>query len=102
LVIIEHFFKLLELVPLPNHNSEGVTHAFLDKVLSRFNALVKVLTNYGTKFHGDFQKLCEKALINHQITSQNHLEANGLTKQMMQMVKQGLHRYGLQKGRNKD
>jgi hypothetical protein len=36
---------------------------------------------------GDFQELCEKALIDHQTTSQDHLEADGLTKQMVQMVK---------------
>jgi hypothetical protein len=71
-------------------------------MFSRFNALIKVLTNYGTEFCGDFQKLCEKALINHQTTSQDHLEANGLIERMMQMVKQGLHRYGLQKGHTKD
>jgi hypothetical protein len=37
--------KWLELVPLPDCKSEGTTYAFLDRLLSRFGALVEVLTN---------------------------------------------------------
>jgi len=63
--MIEHFSKWLELVPLPNHNSEGTTYAFLDKMFSRFGVLVENLIDQNTKFQGDFQDLCEKALIDH-------------------------------------
>jgi hypothetical protein len=63
--MIEHFSKWLELVPLPNYNSEGgATYAFLDKVINRFRAL-EMFTNQGMKF----QELCEKALIDHCTTS---------------------------------
>jgi hypothetical protein len=48
LVMIEHFSKWLELVPLFDRNSERATYAFLDKVLSRFGALVEVLIDQGT------------------------------------------------------
>ncbi len=48
---------------LPNHNNEGVAYAFLDLVLSRFRVLVEVLIDQNMKFHGEFQELCEKALI---------------------------------------
>jgi hypothetical protein len=41
--------------------------------------------------------LCEKTLINHYTISQNHPKADGLAKQMVQMVKQGLQKYGLHK-----
>jgi hypothetical protein len=76
----------LKLVPLPNHSNEGVAYAFLDKVLNRFGALAKVLPNQNTKFHGEFQKLCEKTLINHYMTSQNHLEVDGLIEWMVQIM----------------
>jgi len=46
--------------------------------------------------------LCEKALINHRMISQDHLEVDGLAKQMVQMVKWGLQKYGLHKGHNQD
>jgi hypothetical protein len=60
LVMIEHFSKWLELVLLLDLNNKGGAYAFWDKVLSRFGALVKVFTHQGTKFCGDFQKLCER------------------------------------------
>jgi hypothetical protein len=81
--MIEHFFKWLELVPLPDHSSEGVAYAFLNKVLSKFGASIKVFTNQGTKFQGDFQDLCEKTLIDHQSISQYHFEADRLVEQMV-------------------
>jgi hypothetical protein len=46
--MIEHFSKWLELVLLLDHNSEEATYAFLDKVLSRFGALTKILIDQGT------------------------------------------------------
>jgi hypothetical protein len=48
--MIEQFSKWLELVPLLDHNIEGIAYAFLDKVFRRFGASIKVLTNQGTKF----------------------------------------------------
>jgi hypothetical protein len=74
--MIEHFSKWLELVPLPNRNNKGKTYVFLDKVLSRFEGFNRSFIDQGTKFHGEFQELCEKALIDHCLTSQNHLSAD--------------------------
>jgi hypothetical protein len=45
LVIIKQFSKWLELVPLLNHNNEGTTYTFFDRVFSWFGILVDVLTN---------------------------------------------------------
>jgi hypothetical protein len=78
LVMVEHFFKWIELVPSPDKSSVGVAYAFLNKVLSHFGALVEVLIDQGTKFQGELQVLCDKALINHQTTSRDHPEADGL------------------------
>ncbi len=50
LVMIEHFSKWIELVPLPDKSNEGVAYAFLDRVLGHFGALAKVLTDQGTEF----------------------------------------------------
>jgi hypothetical protein len=66
--MIKHFYKWLELVPLLDCNNEGTTYAILDQVFNRFDILIKILTNQGMKIH-EFQKLCEKALINHHMIS---------------------------------
>ncbi len=78
--------------------SEGVACAFLDRVFSHFGALAEVLTNQGMEFQGEFKVLCDKALIDHRITSQNHPEVDGLVKCVVQTVKRALRKYGLQKG----
>jgi len=54
LIMIKHFSKWLELVPLPNHSNDKTTYAFLDKVFNKFNILVEVLVNQRTKFQGIF------------------------------------------------
>jgi transposase-like protein len=98
LVMIEHFPNFLEFVSLLDHNNEGVTYAFLDRVFNRFGAPTKVFIDQGTKFHGEFQELREKTLIDHCTTSRNHPKADGLIERMVQMVKQGLQKHGLFKG----
>ncbi len=95
LVMVEHFSKWIELVPSPDKSSEGVAYAFLNRVLSHFGAPAEVLTDQGTKFQGEFQVLCDKALIDHRTTSRDHLEANGLAERVVQTVKRALRKYGL-------
>jgi len=63
--MIEHFSKWLELVPLLNHSSERSTYAFLDIMFSRLGVPIEIFTNQGMKIRGEFQELCEKALIDH-------------------------------------
>jgi hypothetical protein len=98
----EHFSKWLELVPLPNRNIEGSTYAFLDKMFNRFGVLAKVFIDQGMEFWRDFKDLCEKPLIDQRTISWYHLEVDGLVEGMVQTVKQGLWKYGLQKGHTWD
>jgi hypothetical protein len=90
LVMIEHFFKWIELVALPDKFSEGAAYSFLDPILSRFGVPTKVLTDQGTEFLGEFQTLCEQAMIDHRTTSRDHPEADGLAECMVQTIKRGL------------
>jgi hypothetical protein len=54
LVIIEQFFKWIELAPLQDKSGEGVAYAFLDQVLSRFGVLMEVLERINIKFQKEF------------------------------------------------
>jgi hypothetical protein len=58
-VVVKHFSKWLELVPLPNYSSGGTTYAFLDRKFNQFGIPTKTFTTQGTKFYGEFQELCE-------------------------------------------
>jgi hypothetical protein len=71
---------MVKLVPLSNRNNEKNIYALVDKVFNSRGDPTKILTTEGTKFHGEFQKLCEKTLINHHMISQNHFEIDGSTK----------------------
>jgi hypothetical protein len=48
----------------------------LDCILSWFGAVVKVLMDYRRELLGEFQALCEQALIDQWTTSQDDSEAN--------------------------
>jgi transposase InsO family protein len=102
LVMIEHFSKWIELVALPDKFSEGAAYSFLDCVLNRFGAPAEVLTDQGREFLGEFQTLCEQAMIDHRTTSKDHPEADGLGERMVQTVKRGLRKYSLNKGHHGD
>jgi hypothetical protein len=65
---------------------EGTSYAFLGKVFNKFGALVEVFINQGMEFHGEFQKLYESSLINHHITSRDHLEVDRLVEQMVHVT----------------
>jgi hypothetical protein len=93
--MVEHLSKWIELVPSLDKSSEGVAYAFVDRVLSHFGALAEVLTDQGTWFQGEFQVLCDKVLIDHQTTSQDHPEADGLAKRVVQPMKRALRKYGV-------
>jgi hypothetical protein len=47
------------------------------------------------KFQGEFQDLCDKALIDHRTTSRDHPEVDGLAECVVQMVKRAWRKYGL-------
>jgi hypothetical protein len=63
-VIIEHFTKWVELVPIPEKSSKYTAEA-LKRVLTMFGAPVKVLTDQGEEFEGEFAELLESLLIDH-------------------------------------
>ena len=83
LVMVEHFSKWIELVALSQNSSELAAAAFLDRVLVRFGAPTKVLTDQGREFLGSFEELCVQALIDHWTTSRDHSEAGGLVERVV-------------------
>jgi len=98
MIVVEHFPKWIEIVAFLNKYNERDAYAFLDCILSRFGAFIKVLMDYRKELLGELQALCEQALIDQWTTSQDDLEANQLVKNVVQILKHGLCNFGLQKG----
>jgi hypothetical protein len=65
LVVIEHLFKWLMLVPLLNESIEGATYAFMDNMFNRFGTVVEIFIIQSMEFHEKMKKLHEKTLIDH-------------------------------------
>jgi hypothetical protein len=76
-VIIEHFTKWVEIVPIPEKSFFNIAAA-LKGVLTRFGAPAEVQTNQGEEFQGKFAALLQKLLIDHRTTSRDHLQSDGL------------------------
>ena len=102
LVMVEHFRKWIELVVLSQNFAELGAATFLDHVLARFGASAEVLADQRRELLDVFEEFCTKALIDHRITSRNHLEADGLAERVVQTTKCGLRKYGLLQGSHRD
>jgi hypothetical protein len=83
MIMVKHFSKWVEIVALLDKSSHSTSHAYLQHVLSRFRACVECLTNQGSKFRGEFQDLFDHALIDHRLTSRDHLQVDGLIEKMV-------------------
>jgi hypothetical protein len=70
LIMFEHFSKWNELAPLWN-NGEKVIYALWDLVLNIFGHILRHIIILGR-----FQKSCEHILIEHNITSCDHLKVD--------------------------
>jgi hypothetical protein len=81
MIMIEHFSKWVELVVLLDKPSHNTNQTFLHRILSRFEACVKCLTNQGSEFRGKFQDLFDHALIDHRRTLKDYPQADGICKE---------------------
>jgi hypothetical protein len=82
-IVIEQFSKWIELFALPEKHSYSTRQAFLQQVLSKFGACAKCLTHKISYFKGEIQDFLDYALIDHWRTPRDHLQADGLAKQMV-------------------
>ena len=90
LVMIEHFTKRVELVPLPNKTADLTRATFLESVLSRFGAPAKVVTDQESEFKGEFFDLLHHHGIDHRMDSREHSQADGLSERMVHTINRGL------------
>lgn len=93
-VMIEHFSKWVELVPIPEKTAANTAEA-LKRVLTMFGAPAEVLTDQGDEFRGEFDELLQRMMIDHRRTSRNHPQADGLAERTVQTIKTALRKYCL-------
>jgi hypothetical protein len=91
-VMIEHFSKWIELVPIPEKTSHH-TAAALRGVLCKYGAPAEVLMDQGEEFQGEFAELLIELLIDHRLTSRDHPQSDGLAERMLQTIKEALRNF---------
>jgi hypothetical protein len=92
MTIIKHLSKHVEAVPLRDKTAAETANAFLI-FLARSGACAEVLIAQGTEFQGELDQLLSRSMIDHRLTSANHLQADGLTKRAVQTIKRALTRH---------
>jgi hypothetical protein len=72
LVIIEHFWKWLELVPILDGNNECAIYTFLNRLISWFGIPTQMFINENMKFCKEFQEVFKITPIDHHTISWDH------------------------------
>eukprot|EP00983_Pelagomonas_calceolata_P026151 821938-Pelagomonas_calceolata.AAC.1 len=90
MILVEHFTKFVEAIPIPNKSAVTTAQVFLERVLCRFGNCAEVVTDGGTEFAGEFSELLHKNLIDHRTTAPSHPQADGLAERAVQTVKRAL------------
>jgi len=77
MVMVEHFTKQIEAVPIPSKEPKHTAYAFAHSVLARYGACAEVVHDNGSEWKDEFATLLRDALIDARPTSANHPQANG-------------------------
>jgi hypothetical protein len=96
-VAIEHFSKWVEVFPIPAKTASNTAFAFAHSVLARFGAPAEVLTDGGSEFSGEFDKLLRECLIDHRTNSASRPQTNGLAERAVKTMKTALRTLVMQK-----
>lgn len=83
LVIVDHFSKYGEAVPMPDEKTETVLNAFLKHWVWRFGAPNRLHSDKGTNFESDlFQEMCQRLHISKTRTLAYHPQSNGAVERL--------------------
>ncbi|KIY96367.1 hypothetical protein MNEG_11595 [Monoraphidium neglectum] len=95
MVCIEHWSKTVVITPIPDKEAATTAFAFLHSVLARFGAPAEVLTDQGSEWCDEFQRLLTDTFVDHRSTSASHPASNGLTERAVQTLKGALAKHCL-------
>eukprot|EP00873_Tetraselmis_striata_P035652 jgi/Tetstr1/455916/TSEL_042697.t1 len=93
IVIVEHFSKWIELVPVRDLEASTTAKAFHERVLARYGAPVAVVTDNGiTEYQGAFREQLERRGIQPVDIPPWHPQANGMAERIVQVLKVALRK----------
>eukprot|EP00873_Tetraselmis_striata_P042211 jgi/Tetstr1/462475/TSEL_007470.t2 len=92
IVIVEHFSKWIELVPVRDLEASTTAKAFHERVLARYGAPAEVVTDNGTEYQGAFRKQLERHGIQPVDIPPGHPQDNGMAERIVQVLKVALRK----------
>jgi len=91
LVIVDHFSRFLQMVPLVDKGAESVADAFVDHYFTLFGPPRAILTDNGGEFVNNlFKQVCEILKVKTMHTTSYHPQANGMVERVNRVVKDSL------------
>jgi hypothetical protein len=93
MICVDHWSKVVELVPIPDKTAACTAFAFKSAVLSRYGSCAECLTDGGQEWRGEFEAQLEQCYIDHQVTSPSQPQTNGCAERCVQTVKRALRKH---------
>ena len=84
LVVMDHFTKYVILLALQSKKAALVARKVHKRVLCFVGFPRRIITDNGTEFQGEFDKMCKESGIQHSCVLPYHAQANGLVERYMQ------------------
>ena len=97
-IIVEHFSKWIELVPLVSLDAASTAAAFHERVLARYGAPVEVVTDNGAEYHGEFSVLLKQHGIDQVEIPAGHPSSNGMAERIVNVLKLALRKFVSEQG----
>ena len=92
-VIVEHFSKWVDLVPVKSLDPRATAGAFKERVLARYGAPVEVVTDNGQEYRGEFDALLREHGIDHVEIPAGHPSTNGMAERIVGVLKEALRKF---------
>lgn len=91
LVVIDHFSRFLQMIPLVNRDANSVADAFIENYFTLFGPPRALLTDNGSEFTNNlFKQVCEILKVKTMHTTSYHPQANGMVERVNRVVKDSL------------
>ena len=98
IVIVEHFSRWVELVPVKELTSEETARAFEERVISRVGAPVEVISDNGSEYRGVFKQMLDRYGVQHKPITPGNSQANGMAERVVQTLKESLRKHVMDRG----
>ena len=97
-IIVEHFSKWIELIPVISLNAVSTAAALQERVLARYGAPVEVVSDNGSEYRGEFAALLKQHGIDQVEIPAGHPSSNGMAERIVQVLKVALRKFVSEQG----